>query len=71
MLPAIKLKSVSILEKYQRSIIFTDFGNKAFLWSGRLNLKAGIGKNGISSGLQLYIHGERFVHIILSFAFRW
>ena len=31
MLPAIKLKSVSILEKYQRSIIFTDFGNKAFL----------------------------------------
>ena len=30
MLPATKLKSVSILEKFQKVIIFTDFGNKAF-----------------------------------------
>ena len=36
MLPAIKLISVSILEKYQRSITFMDFGNKAFL---RLQIK--------------------------------
>ena len=30
-LPGLKLKPVSISEKYQRSIIFRDFGNKAFL----------------------------------------
>ena len=30
-LPGLKLKPVSIWEKYQRSIIFRDFGNKAFL----------------------------------------
>ena len=28
--PAMKLKSVSILEEYQSSMIFADFGNTAF-----------------------------------------
>ena len=42
MLPTIKLKSVSILEKYQRSIIFKDFGNKAFKFQERESGRAAL-----------------------------
>ena len=74
MLSATKLKSVSILEKYQKSIIFYGFWQQSLFRGDRLNLKViSVEFQERESGrtrLQVYIHVERLVNIILSFAFR-